>query len=179
MGIVPKHRYVLGFMFDRDYAEVALILKNRPAWQAGKWNGIGGKIEGDETPHAAMVREFTEETYLVGTRDLHENLIVPDWKQVGYRFRAPLDATDDRGYEMFVFACTWANIDEVDYNYRDEDSAAVYDVPETPDPRRERVLISDVSDRIETFGVPGLAGTVYMAKAALIEGFQFSVEDPQ
>ena len=42
---------------------MALIKKNRPAWQAGKLNGIGGQIETyDENPDMAMVREFKEET---------------------------------------------------------------------------------------------------------------------
>ena len=37
---------------------VVLTHKNRPAWQAGKLNGVGGKIELLESPVAAMVREF-------------------------------------------------------------------------------------------------------------------------
>ncbi len=41
--------YVLGFAFDEDYEWVALIKKNRPQWQAGKLNGVGGKIEPNET----------------------------------------------------------------------------------------------------------------------------------
>jgi len=53
-------RYVLGFMFD--FGHVALIRKNRPAWQAGKFNGIGGHIEPGEEPVEAMEREFREET---------------------------------------------------------------------------------------------------------------------
>lgn len=52
--------YVAGFMFDGD--NVALVVKNRPDWQRGKLNGIGGKIEPGETPIQAMVREFKEET---------------------------------------------------------------------------------------------------------------------
>lgn len=55
-------RYVVGFMFSEDRQFVALIRKNRPEWQAGKLNGIGGKIEEGETPIEAMVREFREET---------------------------------------------------------------------------------------------------------------------
>lgn len=55
-------RYVLGFMFNEDQTQVALILKNRPEWQAGLLNGIGGKIEEGEHPWDAMVREFKEET---------------------------------------------------------------------------------------------------------------------
>lgn len=55
-------RYVLGFLFDEERRRVALILKNKPEWQAGHLNGIGGKIEANEGNHAAMVREFEEET---------------------------------------------------------------------------------------------------------------------
>jgi 8-oxo-dGTP diphosphatase len=54
--------WVVGFMLD-EYADfVVLIRKNRPAWQAGKLNGPGGKVEPGETPHDAMVRQFAEET---------------------------------------------------------------------------------------------------------------------
>lgn len=54
--------YVLGFAFDYDMENVALIRKNRPKWQAGKLNGIGGKVELGESPGDAMIREFQEET---------------------------------------------------------------------------------------------------------------------
>lgn len=53
--------YVCGFAIDRTASWVLLIKKNRPEFQKGKWNGIGGKIEPGETPIAAMVREFREE----------------------------------------------------------------------------------------------------------------------
>ena len=55
-------RYVLGFAFSLNGARVALIRKLRPAWQADKFNGIGGKIELGETALQAMYREFREET---------------------------------------------------------------------------------------------------------------------
>lgn len=54
--------YVLGFMFSESREHVILIRKNRPEWQKGKLNGVGGKIEQDEPPIAAMIREFKEET---------------------------------------------------------------------------------------------------------------------
>lgn len=41
---------------------VLLIEKNRPEWQAGMLNGIGGKIKENETAAQAMVRKFQEET---------------------------------------------------------------------------------------------------------------------
>jgi 8-oxo-dGTP diphosphatase len=56
------NNYVVGFMFSRELDKVLLIQKNRPEWQAGKWNGIGGKVEEPETTTEAMVREFKEET---------------------------------------------------------------------------------------------------------------------
>jgi 8-oxo-dGTP pyrophosphatase MutT (NUDIX family) len=57
-------RYVCSFLFSPDRRSVLLIRKNRPAWQAGKLNRIGGKIEASETPHEAARREFREETGL-------------------------------------------------------------------------------------------------------------------
>ncbi len=55
-------KYVLGFMFDQKSYGVLLIQKIKPAWQAGKLNGIGGKIEPNENSLQAMQREFKEET---------------------------------------------------------------------------------------------------------------------
>ena len=54
--------YVAGFMFNQPGTVVALIHKQRPAWQKGRWNAIGGHIEPGESPEQAMVREFKEET---------------------------------------------------------------------------------------------------------------------
>ncbi len=56
--------YVAGFLFDIAKTKVVLIEKRRPTWQAGKLNGVGGKIETGESPHDAMLREFSEETGL-------------------------------------------------------------------------------------------------------------------
>lgn len=61
-GSAPFARYVAGFLFNASKNEVALIRKNKPAWQRGLLNGIGGKIEAGEEPMAAMIREFREET---------------------------------------------------------------------------------------------------------------------
>ena len=49
--------YTLGFVFDSSQEKVLLVHKQRPAWQAGKVNGIGGKVELGETPHTGIVRE--------------------------------------------------------------------------------------------------------------------------
>lgn len=55
-------KYVAGFFFSEDKKRVVLIEKKRPTWQIGKLNGVGGHVEENETPEAAMSREFFEET---------------------------------------------------------------------------------------------------------------------
>jgi 8-oxo-dGTP diphosphatase len=62
-----KKEYVLGFMFSLDRERVALIRKNKPDWQKGKLNGIGGKVELNESKYVAMTREFAEECGYHGT----------------------------------------------------------------------------------------------------------------
>lgn len=52
----------VGFAIDFDGRNVLLVQKTHPDWQAGKFNGIGGKVENGEMVGAAMVREFKEET---------------------------------------------------------------------------------------------------------------------
>ncbi len=54
--------YVVGFLLDPLH--VVLVRKNRPQWQAGKLNGVGGKVEADELVLGAMRREFEEEAGL-------------------------------------------------------------------------------------------------------------------
>jgi len=54
--------YVVGFLFSKSLGQLVLVEKKRPEWQAGRFNGVGGKVEDGETYHDAMVREFREET---------------------------------------------------------------------------------------------------------------------
>ncbi len=56
--------FTLGFIFDRAQARVLLIHKNRPAWQAGRINGVGGKVEPGETMFDCIRREVREESGL-------------------------------------------------------------------------------------------------------------------
>ena len=55
-------RYVVGFLFTPDRCAVVLIKKNKPAWQAGRFNGVGGKLMEGEAWEDCMEREFREET---------------------------------------------------------------------------------------------------------------------
>lgn len=68
--------YVVGFGFCRPYAGensntvcadkvyTILLEKVNPAWQRGRLNGPGGKIEAGESALSAMVREYEEEVGL-------------------------------------------------------------------------------------------------------------------
>jgi 8-oxo-dGTP diphosphatase len=53
--------YVVGFLFTPDKKSVVLIEKDHPAWQAGRWNGLGGHVEPGETVEQAISREVLEE----------------------------------------------------------------------------------------------------------------------
>lgn len=60
---MSQTKYVVGFMFSEDSSKVALIRKNRPEWQKGLLNGIGGHCESsDKNNQDTMIREFEEET---------------------------------------------------------------------------------------------------------------------
>lgn len=99
--------YVLGLAFDNEGNNVVLIKKNRPAFQAGLLNGVGGKVEPDEFgshPSRAMVREFREET-AVQTE-------AAEWKQI-----AVLNGEDYRihvftAFDSWIYDHAMTNTDE-------------------------------------------------------------------
>ena len=57
-------KFTVGFVFDSSLEHVLLVHKQRPEWQAGKVNGIGGKIEPGETALECIARECEEESTL-------------------------------------------------------------------------------------------------------------------
>jgi len=98
--------YVLGFLFNKQGNMVWLIRKNKPQWQAGKLNGIGGKVEENEKPHVAMRREFKEEA----------GLDIEDWKFYG--------TMNDKDHTFIVY-CYYAYSDEMATTMTEE-SVGVY-----------------------------------------------------
>ena len=56
-----RFHYVLALLFTPDRRQIVLMRKSRPAWQAGKANALGGKIQPGETPSDAARREVGEE----------------------------------------------------------------------------------------------------------------------
>lgn len=61
--------YTVGFIFDQTFEHVLLMHKTKPAWQAGKINGLGGKIEPGEDMYDCIVREIREESALETQKD--------------------------------------------------------------------------------------------------------------
>ena len=59
----------VGFLFSENMLDVLLIEKQRPEWQKGKFNGIGGRMEVGESPVGCLVREFREETGVLLDKD--------------------------------------------------------------------------------------------------------------
>ena len=56
-----KH-WCLGFIFNKNLDHVQLLRKGR-TMHVGKWNGVGGSIEPNESPVDAMTRETREESH--------------------------------------------------------------------------------------------------------------------
>ena len=67
---MSKTRYVVGFLFDNNGNQIVLLQKTHPEWQAGMFNGVGGKVEDDESPLRAMRRECEEEIGVEATWEL-------------------------------------------------------------------------------------------------------------
>ena len=59
---MKKQYVILCVRRGNDMLSTLLVLKNAPAWQVGKLNLPGGKIEEGESPLQAAIRELKEET---------------------------------------------------------------------------------------------------------------------
>jgi len=114
-------KYVAGFMFNNDKSRVALILKNKPDWQKGYLNGIGGKIEPNENSLEAIHREFKEETGFTTEKELWKHYATVSDINKTYsvdfyyyvtnndNLNKLISTTDER---IFI-----ANVDEIDLDY--------------------------------------------------------------
>lgn len=62
--------YVVGIVTDGS--KILLLRKNNPDWQKGLYNGVGGKVDLDETPLEAIIRECQKEV----------GLKISNWNQI-------------------------------------------------------------------------------------------------
>jgi len=101
-----RTKYVVGFMLDPTLSKVVLIRKQKPEWQQGLLNGVGGKV-GDtipgETAEQAIHREFKEEAGVDGlTWQKFMHLETPRsditfFRTVGNVYRAQTQTEEDIG----------------------------------------------------------------------------------
>lgn len=59
-----QYTHSLAFIFNQSLDRVILIQKQRPSWQKGLWNGLGGKVEPRENLLECVKREVHEESGL-------------------------------------------------------------------------------------------------------------------
>jgi 8-oxo-dGTP diphosphatase len=86
-------KYTVVFLFTPDFELVWLITKEKPNWQKGCLNGIGGKIEYNESPIECAIREIKEES----------GIIVPKNELVEVGLMEGMN--DDRSkFQVWVFA---------------------------------------------------------------------------
>lgn len=124
--------YVCGFLFSTDMNNFVLIKKNKEpvgTKMIGHWNGVGGKIReirnehplaerGSriciETPHAAMSREFNEETGVFIPDQSWHCFHIQTWSHTGikvyYFFAAQNSLWGVRSAEEEVKICEWHDI---------------------------------------------------------------------
>lgn len=88
-------KYVVGFMFSDNLKVVALIRKQKPEWQKGKLNGVGGKVEPGEDSMSAMRREFVEEAG-----------VLCGWQPfLNVKTATNFSNEDDNGFDIDFFVC--------------------------------------------------------------------------
>ena len=122
--------YTLGFVFTQhqhatdvspgagftpQFDQVLLVHKNRPEWQAGRLNGLGGKLEPGETPVDCVAREIWEESGLT--------IPVSDWTEIG--------AMRGEGWEVLVFAAVYSG-DSVDATAQTDEQIGWYPIQQLP-----------------------------------------------
>ena len=67
-----KRRYSAVALFSQDLEHVLLIHKQKPAWQAGKANFPGGKVEESDQPTDSESHRRTDEYRNCAQRELLE-----------------------------------------------------------------------------------------------------------
>jgi len=113
--------YVVGFMINSTTRQILFIEKQRPDFQKGKWNGVGGKIEPGEEPVDAMVREFREETSAVtDPRDWEHTITLKGADFVVYFFRTfvatfpPITQTTDEALGFYFLKSIYEDLPVLD-----------------------------------------------------------------
>ena len=146
--------YVTGLMFSLDRKHISLICKNKPDWQKGLLNGIGGKIEESDIEFSiqhnlvtasqlAMIREFEEETGVVTE--------INDWN-LFLSMGSDIGKINDKNIQQYNES--WSN------DFYRTFSDKVFNVKTTTD---EVVMIYNVEDLLELNTIDNLKWIILLA----------------
>lgn len=58
-----RYKYTVGFVRCIETNQILLLNRQKAPWM-GRWNGVGGKLDVNESPYDCIVRETVEETGL-------------------------------------------------------------------------------------------------------------------
>ncbi|MDE1865963.1 MAG: 8-oxo-dGTP diphosphatase [Candidatus Micrarchaeota archaeon] len=78
--------------------ERVLLAMKKKGFGAGKWNGVGGKINSGETPEEAVIRETGEEVKV-------KPLSIAKVADIRFYFHNEADASDREGHHVAVYTC--------------------------------------------------------------------------
>ena len=97
-----------------DSDDILIVEKMKPAWQKGKYNLVGGKVEPGESPIQASIRELQEEAGMCPHVDCCEHMgtIVGSWGFV-YCVKIPVwykEPKPSPGEIEKVFWASWYKI---------------------------------------------------------------------
>lgn len=116
-------KYVVIFLFTKDHKKVLMVKRNKPPYK-NCWNGIGGKIEENETEVQTAIRECYEETSikLVNPR-LFITYIYPETNKInkGTNLSVLYDFIDEVPVESnYEGTYEWKDIDfALDFNNKE------------------------------------------------------------
>lgn len=145
-------RYCLGFAFDEKMETVVLIEKAKPDWQKGLLNGVGGKLEENESPIQAMVREFKEETDCTTFSN--------QWSEVITMYTNYGGHPDKEDWEVYVFTARLYDYDMLDVRTTTE----------------ERVVKMKLSDITIYYWIDNIPWLLEMCKNVLNSGLLYGLK---
>lgn len=90
VGAFEMIKYTLCFI---RYSDKLLMLNRQNHPNKGLWNGVGGKIEGDENPVDSVIREIYEETGIILRKVIFSGIVT--WESA------------DENSGMYVFVADW------------------------------------------------------------------------
>lgn len=118
---IMKKLYTVGLVFTPDLEQVLLMHKEKPDWQVGFLNGMGGKVEDGESVVECITRECLEETCL--------SIPVDDWVQFATIINDGGRSPDLAQIEFFTAIYSSQTSDAKKGDYEEVEWFSVADLP--------------------------------------------------